>query len=141
MEDEKELFHAALGALESAMADSTIRPAFYSFSTYPYIFQDPAGTIPTTNWASYGDTSLNSVMTGKPNMGAIFNLVLLEHDPGAFAHNSLYSKLLIFDSIDWLDNNTLDGTIDLALNPDAAVFLQGDESIFNDSIVARPAIY
>ncbi|HSH69043.1 MAG TPA: hypothetical protein VK997_03930, partial [Deferrisomatales bacterium] len=32
----------------------------------------------------------------------------LHHDPGGFAHNRYYVKRLIYDSIDWLDNNILD---------------------------------
>jgi hypothetical protein len=36
-------------------------------------------------------------------MGAAFNLNLLFRDYGGFAHNDLYAKRLIFDSIDWLD--------------------------------------
>ena len=37
------------------------------------------------------------------NMGAAFNLNLLFRDYGGFAHNDLYAKRLIYDSIDWLD--------------------------------------
>lgn len=48
--------------------------------------------------------------TGKQNMGAAFNYNMLEHDPGAFVHNNYYAKRLIYDSIDWLDNNALDDT-------------------------------
>jgi hypothetical protein len=38
-------------------------------------------------------------------MGAAFNLNLLFRDYGGFAHNDLYAKRLIFDSIDWLDDS------------------------------------
>lgn len=144
LESEKELLHAALGALESAMADSTVKPSFYFQPSYPYIFSEPDTTdrgLGVTNWASYADTSANFEATGKPNMGAAFNFNLLEHDPGAYAHNSLYTRLLIFDSIDWLDNNLLDGTIDLSAFPEAAEYLQRDTITSNDSNVIRPAIY
>jgi len=65
----------------------------------------------------------------------------LEHGPGSYAHNRLYVKLLIFDSIDWLDNNVPDGTVDLSVFPEAAWYLQGDSTTDNDSAVSRPGIY
>jgi hypothetical protein len=74
-------------------------------------------------------------------MGAAFNLNLLHHEPGAYAHNRLYVKLLIFDSIDWLDNNALDGRINLTSHPEAARYLQGDGDTSNDDNVSRPAIF
>ena len=125
LEEEKEELHASLEALKEAMADSTVKPAFYFANSYPYIFEDPGATTPVTNWASFGDVSFNSEATGKPNMGAAFNINLLHHEPGAYVHNRLYVKLLIFDSIDWLDNNVLDRTINLSAFPEAARYLQG----------------
>lgn len=50
------------------------------------------------------DTDTTGNTTGKNNMGAAFNFNLLEHDPGAFAHNRFYAKRLIYDSLDWLDD-------------------------------------
>ena len=57
--------------------------------------------------------------------GAAHNYNYLYHEPGAYAHNRFYTKRLIFDSIDWLDNFTLDGTItiDSATFPKAEVWL------------------
>jgi hypothetical protein len=141
LEEEKEELHASMEALKSAMADSTVKPAFYFSSSFPYIYQDPGATIPVVSWASYTDTSTNFELTGKPNMGAAFNLNLLHHEPGAYAHNRLYVKLLIFDSIDWLDNNALDGRINLTSHPEAARYLQGDGDTSNDDNVSRPAIF
>lgn len=141
LEEEKEELHASLEALKAAMADSTVKPAFFFTSAYPYMFEDAGHTTAVTNWASYADTSVNSENTGKPNMGAAFNFNLLEHDPGAYAHNRLYVKLLVFDSIDWLDNNVLNGTIDLSGYPEAARYLQGDDITGNDGAVFRPQIF
>jgi len=141
LEDEKAELHASLEALKAAMADSSVKPAFYFSSSFPYIYEDPGATTPAVNWASFADTSTNFESTGKPNMGAAFNLNLLHHEPGAYAHNRLYVKLLVFDSIDWLDNNVLDGRIDLTSHPEAARYLQGDDDTSNDGTVSRPAIY
>jgi hypothetical protein len=44
-------------------------------------------------------------------MGTAFNLQLLTKEPGAYAHSRIYTQRLIFDSIDWLQNGTLTGSI------------------------------
>lgn len=54
--------------------------------------------------------------TGPNTMGAYFNYSLLAEEPGAFAHNSDYTKRLIYDSIDWLDNGALDNDVEAAIN-------------------------
>ena len=46
------------------------------------------------------------------------------YETGAFAHNRYYVKRIFFDSIDWLDNATFDGTIyiDVTTYPKAAAW-------------------
>jgi hypothetical protein len=66
-----------------------------------------------------GDNDASGATSGKNNMGAAFNYNLLEHDPGAFAHNRYYAKRLIFDSIDWLDDGTMNESVDLTGYADA----------------------
>lgn len=53
---------------------------------------------------------------GANTMGAVFNYGLLSNDTGAFAHNSLYARRLVWDSIDWLDNGVLDNDVVAAIN-------------------------
>ena len=48
-------------------------------------------------------------------MGAAFNYVLFLKEPGAYAHNPAYARTLITDSVDYLYNGTLTGSIDTAL--------------------------
>lgn len=71
--------------------------------------------------------------TGNERMGAAYNYNLLKHEPGAFVHNSLYAKRLIFDSIDLLDGDTnsdgniMEGQITIdALYPDARTWLNAE---------------
>jgi len=45
------------------------------------------------------------------DLGAAHNYNYLFHEPGAYAHNRKYAKRLIWDSIDWLDNGALNGSI------------------------------
>ena len=86
---------------------------------------------------SPGDTDVTGDTTGKNNMGTAFNFNLLHHDPGAYAHNRFYSTFLIFGSIDWLDDNEIDGIIDLTAHPEAARYLQRDTDPYKNSAVIR----
>lgn len=89
-------FEAAIAALEAQLAAK----GFVFQANFPY--------FPTKNW---GDST-----TGPNNMGAAFNFNLLAHDPGAYAHNVRYAERLIWDSIDWLDDNTLNNSTVAAIN-------------------------
>ncbi len=118
LEEQKTGIEAALEALSEFLSAKG-----YDFTTsYPY--------FSNRDWTAAGDA------TGKNDMGAAFNYNLLVHDPGAFAHNRFYAKRLIFDAIDWLDNTTMDGTIDLTDYPEAATYLDSDRT--SDAEVLRP---
>jgi hypothetical protein len=117
LETEKEELHAALEALEARLA----RSGYFFAPSYPYFHLDTnlngvldVGEISRTNgvrnWVSAFDA------TGKNNMGAAFNYNLIEHDPGAYAHNRYYTKRLIYDSIDFLDNGTFDQSVGAAID-------------------------
>lgn len=68
------------------------------------------GKSTSTNWDSF------SPGNGANTMGASFNYSLLSADPGAFAHNPLYTKRLIYDSIDWINDGILDDDVEAAVN-------------------------
>jgi hypothetical protein len=95
---------AALNALSAQLAIKG-----FNFTTgYPY--------FANKNWLSPGDTDITGNTTGKHNMGAAFNYNLLVHDPGAVAHNRFYTRRLIYDSIDWRDDNVLNYSVGATLN-------------------------
>jgi cytochrome c553 len=95
---------AALDALSAQLALKG-----FNFTTgYPY--------FANKNWLSPGDTDTTGNTTGKHNMGAAFNYNLLVHDPGAVAHNRFYTRRLIYDSIDWMDDNVLNFSVGATLN-------------------------
>jgi hypothetical protein len=103
LEAEKEALAAALEALKAQLAVQG-----YNYTTnYPY--------FANRNWEKFG------AGTGKDTMGAAFNYNLLSHDPGAFAHNSNYTKRLIYDSIDWMNDGILDGDVESAINALTAI--------------------
>ena len=84
-------FLNAIAVLDGKLSAAGI---IYDNHAYPYFFNPGPHIFPNafTAWPDM-DT-----------MGAAFNLALLDHEPGAYAHNSLYTKRLLFDSIDYLED-------------------------------------
>ena len=108
---EEEDYEAALSALDAALAAKGI---FFFSGANPYFFTAPfvvGGTNTNyTNWAGpYGFAFYKDVM------GAAFNLNLLAHDPGGFAHNRFYAKRLIWDSLDFIDDGILNNSVPATL--------------------------
>jgi hypothetical protein len=100
LEEEAEGFHGALALLEAELLTDGLTFA----ASYPY--------FSGASWTNEG------------NFGAAHNYNYLHHEPGAYAHNRIYAKRLIFDSIDWLQNGALTGTIDVsAATADGAAWL------------------
>jgi len=75
----------------------------------------------TVKWLTPGDTDTTGETTGKNNMGAFFNYQTLSVDGGAYIHNSKYTKRLIYDAIDWLDDGVLNYSAGNTLRGNAAV--------------------
>lgn len=101
LEEEHDAYEAALDVIKDLLAEKEI----YYGSGYPYFF--------TTDKAE--DQSFGTAFTAWPDkntLGAAFNLNLLEREPGAFAHNRMYAKRLIYDSIDWLDDGVLNASVE-----------------------------
>ena len=113
LQEEAEGYHEALELLEAELADDGL----VFTGSYPY--------FSGASWVDEG------------TFGAGHNFNYLHHEPGAYAHNRYYAKRLIFDSIDWLDNKSLDGeiTIDETVNPHAAAWFRADET---SNIATRP---
>lgn len=85
---EVEEFEAAMAAFDAMLKLNGI----YYGPSHPYYFKS----------AVY--TSANAMKKWRKveTLGAAFNYNLIHHDPGAYAHNRIYVKRLIHDSIDWL---------------------------------------
>lgn len=104
---------AALSALQYQLAVKGI----YFSEAYPYFFKDanedgvlsPDEAIRDNGYKTW--ELAHGAGTGKATMGAAFNFNLLKHDPGAVAHNRYYTRRLIYDAIDWIDNGILDFSV------------------------------
>jgi predicted CXXCH cytochrome family protein len=89
--------------------------------TYPYFYDD---NLPLVNgkkqavkdWTrGTGDQQI-----GLKVMGACFNINLLKREPAAFAHARTYSRRLLYDTIDFLDDGVINlsaGTTAVATDP------------------------
>ena len=96
-------FAASLLALQKVLESRGI----YYTDAAPYFFRSAGNSNPSnavTNWGN-ADT-----------MGAAFNFNLLQHEPGAYVHNMIYTKRLIYDSIDFLDNGEFDNSVISTIN-------------------------
>ncbi len=99
---------AGLEALNAAL----VAKGIYFFNAHPYFYNGAGGTGGAfTNWAG-----VNGFAEWKNVMGVAFNYNLLEHDPGAVAHNRYYVRRLIYDSLDYLDDYTANYSVFATLN-------------------------
>jgi Cytochrome c554 and c-prime len=115
LEEEAEGYHEALAMLLDAIEAKGI----IWTGDYPY--------FDTNDSLGSGGTALSWINEG--TFGAAHNYNYLHHEPGAYAHNRIYAKRLIFDSLDWLDDGMLNGTIstDATAYPAAHIWLRGDD--------------
>lgn len=97
-------------------------------TAYPYFYDlqaDATGKTAVTDWTRKnvaGVTDAASVALGLTPipaggfsqkqasrvMGACFNFNLLTREPGAYVHARTFSQRLVYDTVDFLDNNTMD---------------------------------
>lgn len=108
----KAQYQAALRALAAQLA---LKGMYYNPDVAPYFFKSAESTDAAdavTNWGN------------KNVMGAAFNLHLLTKEESAYVHNPRITRLLVFDSIDWLDNGVIDGNIAATMNalPDSTEY-------------------
>ena len=125
IEEQSAVFQDAL-ALAKAILGAAPYNIEYDAANYPYFFK--VGTAHTrdngiTDWTR-GGALTNS--DAKKLMGACFNINLLSREPAAYAHARTYARRLIYDSIDFLDDKTINmsvGATALATMP--AVYTKG----------------
>ena len=97
VEQEKEAFINAVAALQTQLTFKALNTGTNWLSRTPYY--------------SFTDTDTTGNTTGKNNLGAYFNRSYLVNEAGAFVHNSKYAKRLLYDSIDWIDDNDMNFSV------------------------------
>jgi hypothetical protein len=117
LEGQVDLFNAAMQALNILLQGDVLpgnsgkyKRKYCYQTTSPYFYYVLTDTLTTSqvkDWLTYNSSNTALVGTGPNNMGAAFNYNVLLREHGAFAHNNLYAKRLIYDSIGWLYDNDL----------------------------------
>jgi mono/diheme cytochrome c family protein len=97
------------------IADHLAVDGIYYGSGYPYFFSDPDPN--NQNFFTWF-----TAWPDKDTVGAAYNLNMLVHIPGAYAHNSLYTRRLIYDSIDFLDDGVLNSSVEATLGGSGAAY-------------------
>lgn len=100
-------YQDALSALKYVLANNPYRKLIFTSSS-PY--------FSSKKWHSVAGPESDISVSGMNNMGAAFNYNLLIHDRGGVAHNRYYTRRLIYDSIDWLDDNQVNNSVGATLN-------------------------
>ena len=106
LEPNSEAFQAAITLAENVLTKNF--NITYDPSAYPYFYDQDNGGSAVKNWTRGG--ALTAAQAEKL-MGACFNINLLNREPAAFAHARTYSRRLLYDTIDWLDNKDLDFSV------------------------------
>jgi hypothetical protein len=136
IEEEREGYQAALALFQQVLVQNGI---YYS-TNYPYFYPSaaPAGYGPAyalSDWTAVGPFG----GTGKKNMGSAFNYNLLLREPGAFVHNRVYAKRLIYDSLEYLQKAQVNGNLNFSNFSSAAVPVSKARSYLSGSILgSRP---
>ena len=86
----------------------------FDITAFPYFYDENLPTVggkkqPVTDWTR--SVVLAQPVNGRKLMGACYNFNLLTRDPAAFAHARSYSRRLVYDSLDFLDDNIMNGSV------------------------------
>jgi hypothetical protein len=102
-------FAASLDTLQYLLK---LKGIYYN-ATYPYFFKSEG---PYTSANAFKDW--NSVYPGKGVnvMGATFNFNLMKREPGAWAHNPVNTKRLLWDSIDFIDDGVMNNSTSVTIH-------------------------
>ncbi|MBI5740803.1 MAG: hypothetical protein HZA16_08780 [Nitrospirae bacterium] len=109
-------YNAALDALQTQLANDGI---YYCGDYHPYFWKNSAScTDSAKRTSSYQYMTWANLDT----LGAAFNFNLLKHIPVAYAHNREYVRRLLYDSIDFLDDDAHNGSVEDTLGGEGNAF-------------------
>ncbi len=103
LEPQKEGFLEALKLAVTLLANYNIK---YDQAKNPYFYDlaiDPTGKTAVKDWTR----GTNNQAFGRKMMGACYNINLLTRDPAAYLHARTFTRRLIYDSIDFLDDGRM----------------------------------
>lgn len=103
-------YGAILKSSENQVTKDTLQVWLRTTSVDDYYTGTQGFIYPTV----YGDALSGQLLQVKKaayNLGAYFNFWMMYADPGGFAHNDVYAKRLMYDTIDWLDDGVLNNSV------------------------------
>jgi len=110
---------AAMDVLKQKLAAN----GYFFQPSYPYFFKVEGSTDRADG---VRDWTVGVSANGNNNMGTAFNYNLIYHDPGAHVHNLQYTRKLIYDSIDFMDDGNLNLSVEATIGAGKAFdFLTG----------------
>jgi len=118
LEAKRSGYKASLAVIQGQLAGLGI---YYNPALPPYFFTTGSAAL-QSNATRVVNWNYNSTFQGANLMGAAFNLRLLDSDTG-WAHNGTYSKRLLYDTIDYLNDGKLDNLTGLASGTPAYNYL------------------
>jgi len=125
LEPNSDAFMAAINLAEIELNNNY--GIVYDSANYPYFF--PASATVHDHSTGVKDWTLGSTLSAadaEKLMGACFNINLLNREPAAYAHARTYSRRLLYDTVDFLDNGTIDQSVStVAFADDTAEFTKG----------------
>lgn len=105
----------------------------YNSASYPYFYDQNNGGKAVTDWTRGG--RLTAAQALKLH-GACLNINLLGREPGAFAHARTYSRRLLYDTIDFLDDGTMNLSVSATATTLSATVGSPVYGMFNKGTVA-----
>lgn len=131
IEPQSESFQAALTLAKNLLLSKY--SISYNQASYPYFYDEANGHVAVADWTRGGTLTAAQALKLE---GAAFNINLLSRDPAAYVHARTYARRLLYDSIDFLDDNVMNlsaGATALAsgqLNADGTTptFTKGDNA-------------
>ncbi|QSV45788.1 hypothetical protein [Geobacter benzoatilyticus] len=81
----------------------------YNSAAYPYFYDltlDSTGKTALKDWTRSG-----TVANPKKLLGACFNINLLKREPAAYVHARTYTRRLVYDTIDFLDDGVMNWSV------------------------------
>jgi hypothetical protein len=102
-------FAASLDTLQYLLK---LKGIYYN-ATYPYFFKSEG---PYTSANAFKDWNSVYPDKGVNVMGATFNFNLMKREPGAWAHNPVNTKRLLWDSIDFIDDGVMNNSTSVTIH-------------------------
>jgi hypothetical protein len=119
----------------------------YNNTIYPYFFDDnlgaPGFATQVKNWTRTGVPGVTALSAAEARklMGACLNIQILDREPAAFAHARTYVRRLLYDTIDFLDDKTINMSSGATARATSSSIYGKGDTAYTDSTLTVLAPY